>query len=689
MCCSWIQLSYTLCWSVKVWRLFRDDQAKGLAKPKVYLAMMFSDVAYPQRNRRDILSRSQSRPHQFESRSSLRYFDSLPTSPAVITPRELRYNGSHVWRSGQVFDRASGQDGSPLQRTSSFPPRKSDGSPRSRRLDVSEHMLRRKTPSGTLAAGYDGTPVEWASDAHAIGDVLIPSSNTDNVQMAHQRFPPGPNQYRSLTTASNHPRPEHGGLYGYDGHGKWGAGSQDTEKMMRINCVHKSEFSPGIDSFLDQVPGHQGQAYFLPNGQQIPTMMQPTWQPRPGPTASDEPGPYGPYWPNGSFVPYRPAALRDPRFFSHAGRAWIPANGHNWTNPRDRGWQSAVGPGSFTPAKNNDPGTYPQQQTFDRAHSSDTPPSIEYPFLHHPPGHYLAQESRATYELNDATRGYQAYLGRAAQHRPPAPNGLDTGNKQGSYTGYSTPPTSLVHYDREQPPVPEIGSKASEAQFKEKVLSWAHRVYIDLLASLHQSRRARLHGKHVESRQNLPRANIYPRPPRQPLSDFSAQSIDHRSQSDSSPPVQVSYRTSCEEHISKKLRQDDGSYNCSAGVVKGRHGDSSCFPSTDSIRNHQTDQRYRERLPLAVSIQSSTPGSYSTIRRPLGSRPSLPTTPSEQGSSSSANAVAALEMLTRLCQESGWLWVDGMLLGGCLAYGLGEYHKASRWYSMILANDPR
>ncbi|KAL8901974.1 MAG: hypothetical protein Q9207_004941 [Kuettlingeria erythrocarpa] len=57
-------------------------------------------------------------------------------------------------------------------------------------------------------------------------------------------------------------------------------------------------------------------------------------------------------------------------------------------------------------------------------------------------------------------------------------------------------------------------------------------------------------------------------------------------------------------------------------------------------------------------------------------------------SSPAAIAVTALEMLSRLCQESGWEWTDGMLLGGCLAYVLGDYGKALRWYSKVLSCDP-
>jgi hypothetical protein len=58
-------------------------------------------------------------------------------------------------------------------------------------------------------------------------------------------------------------------------------------------------------------------------------------------------------------------------------------------------------------------------------------------------------------------------------------------------------------------------------------------------------------------------------------------------------------------------------------------------------------------------------------------------------SSPLSKAKEALDMLTTLCDQSGWCWIDGMLLGGCLAYGLEEYHKALDWYSKIIALDPK
>jgi predicted O-linked N-acetylglucosamine transferase (SPINDLY family) len=41
-----------------------------------------------------------------------------------------------------------------------------------------------------------------------------------------------------------------------------------------------------------------------------------------------------------------------------------------------------------------------------------------------------------------------------------------------------------------------------------------------------------------------------------------------------------------------------------------------------------------------------------------------------------------------LCQEAETPWLDGMLLAGCLAYGLGNYVGAEEWYRAVLRQDP-
>jgi hypothetical protein len=49
----------------------------------------------------------------------------------------------------------------------------------------------------------------------------------------------------------------------------------------------------------------------------------------------------------------------------------------------------------------------------------------------------------------------------------------------------------------------------------------------------------------------------------------------------------------------------------------------------------------------------------------------------------------SLEILNSLCEQSGWKWIDGMLLGGCLHFGLDHYDDALNWFSRITALDSR
>lgn len=53
-----------------------------------------------------------------------------------------------------------------------------------------------------------------------------------------------------------------------------------------------------------------------------------------------------------------------------------------------------------------------------------------------------------------------------------------------------------------------------------------------------------------------------------------------------------------------------------------------------------------------------------------------------------AEARKALGTLQQICEASNWSWVDGMLIAGCLAYGLGELKSAEQWYQRILVQKP-
>ncbi|KAK4169168.1 glycosyl transferase family 41-domain-containing protein [Cladorrhinum sp. PSN259] len=60
----------------------------------------------------------------------------------------------------------------------------------------------------------------------------------------------------------------------------------------------------------------------------------------------------------------------------------------------------------------------------------------------------------------------------------------------------------------------------------------------------------------------------------------------------------------------------------------------------------------------------------------------------EIGGSPLQNAKSSLDILTTLAEQSGWKWVDGMLLGGCLHYGLEHYEEALEWFKRIVNLDP-
>ncbi|KAJ0298433.1 hypothetical protein COL516b_009814 [Colletotrichum fioriniae] len=53
-----------------------------------------------------------------------------------------------------------------------------------------------------------------------------------------------------------------------------------------------------------------------------------------------------------------------------------------------------------------------------------------------------------------------------------------------------------------------------------------------------------------------------------------------------------------------------------------------------------------------------------------------------------ANAKSSLELLTRLCEHSKWKWIDGVLLGGCLHYGLEHFEEALEWFTRITSLEP-
>ena len=165
--------------------------------------------------------------------------------------------------------------------------------------------------------------------------------------------------------------------------------------------------------------------------------------------------------------------------------------------------------------------------------------------------------------------------------------------------------------------------------------------------------------------QRILKPSIYPKPPRQPGLDFSQTTSDIQ-RHNSYPSSQYDLQRQKHGLLANPRMNDTNSTSLSQGSVHSRR------PSLSQFAQHHrgSDPQMRDvgRFPRSAT----------------GSR--FSGSPFNEGSPIN-NAASALEMLSHLCSESHWEWIDGMLLGGCLAYGLGDYHKAMRWYSRIIARD--
>ena len=461
--------------------------------------------------------------------------------------------------------------------------------------DPAEHMLRRKTPNGTLAAGYDGTPVQWSSKAPALKHVVLPMSATSSAQHA---APLGnvPDEHRTRQRSNSLGWNYNSSSSHFGGVNRAGDLRINSDPM---NWSNVPSLSFSQHNVLDHLSMQQAATFYPNNGMQIPTVLQPAYQPSPGPTASNDGGLYGPYWPDGKFVPYRPAAFRD--------------QGHHYSNfefELNRGFQQQ---------KSNSPAEF-------------LPPFRQSSFV----VDSAQPAGRSTFAISDNVPQMHDPMFMTPQHSQQIYDG------GGIYSSFG---------DGARTPTAQSVNRASNSRFKEKTLSWAHGIYVDLLAFLHQSKKEHRQSRQSNGSRPFSKNSIYPKPPRQPTSHLGNSNWTE------------SYPNSTDSGSTSSRRQV-------GALLSNSH-------RTNSFSGWQSNGDFGEARHSRFSNQE-VPHYISPFQSPNPS-PILPL----------SRAREALEMLTTLCEQSGWCWIDGMLLGGCLAYGLEEYHKALEWYSKILALDPK
>jgi len=517
-----------------------------------------------------------------------------------------------------------------------------------------EHMLRRKTPNGTLAAGYDGRSTEIAAKPHAAKHILMVATNAadcPNYPWAsstdqHLVAPFGED---CSTQARHDQHHQYHGTTIHPVHGHIHARSRD--KPQEAACDRRSLHycGTGMDSLLNQ--GHtlqQNQLYG--HVHQIPTVLQPMWPPCLGFTSMNHNGLYGPYWPDGAFEPYRPAALRDPRYdHSLPGGPSDPvlSLGPGRTNTKDLSLEC------------------PANQGF---HPRELPNTYEPDQRYVSPLAFQAKSTSTSAERHAYRRPHQTRASCQAE----IPNHGNDGGFSNDLEGFD----STLAPDAPDGKLYDVEYHSGNVQFKERILAWAHRIYVSLVASIHQSRRNGSIGSFRGEWQ--PPSSIYPNPPGQPF-------IPPASASD--PDSQWEHRNAVRFSHTNDAGASQG-FDSSTSFHSRKSvqtNDPFCY-QPHSLWHRRSDRNWhngKQQSQTAHPTRRQVHGFHNVLGDPISSHlqhdAAAPTTA----------ALSALEILGRLCHESGWQWTDGMLLGGCLAYGLGDHDRAMKWYSKVLACDPR
>ena len=403
-----------------------------------------------------------------------------------------------------------------------------------------------------------------------------------------------------------------------------------------------------------------------------------------GPTASNAQGPYGPYWPNGTYIPYRPAALRDPRYYSQFAPHFQWSGQHGARIVGDNTFRHAGNtPWSSFPDSTGFDGSLKPNQNYDGSLSGMTPALLPGDGSLHPMAQ--RQSNIAGSFLQGTPNGV---VSNSSYHSLDSDPSLDFGpayyrrndTLTSTDSGQSTPRADQSHA---LSPLAEFGGQSSNAVVRERAATWAHSIYIDLLKYLHQTRRHGSNNRHSHGHAHPHRPTIYPKPPRQPGSDFSSllsgrrRSYPGSNQDVSKPKPSLPHANSdfIQQHRSQQLDPFIG--QASKRRMIDHAATYPTWSNSPAMNGYPSPNHNQFRsLPLTHSAAFGSP-SLSPIGAPYSELPPK------------VNAAHALEYLSQLCQESNWEWIDGMLLGGCLAYALGDYAKALKWYSKILEVDSK
>lgn len=432
-----------------------------------------------------------------------------------------------------------------------------------------DYHLRRKTPRGTIDAGYDGSPTQLSPGPPPLKQLILPTPSG-----IYPYLPPNNLPFHAKSRLLEH----------------------DQRNMGQAPLT-----SPWSVS-------HGGPNFVLSSGSSMPPQPGLFWQPNGYPMFSQI---------TDMYQPLMRAAEYNVRAFCPP-----PASTPDTATFDQFGWQLGASQRNY--------GYLDTPRQFEQI---CIPPGHSGSFLHH-----ISDAQLPFRPTTDFKVGFNV-----SQPLQPMP--------QGGYLSQST----VV----ENPSASE--QYAVRSSFTEKAYSQAQEHYVELLAYLQTARRFDQISGGGSSNPRF-KILVFPRPPKSRREYLGTIRDVHRSVERPAPSTITpnSYpralTSNIEDTLSSNTRQQTG---------QDAH-----------VEVHQpgTSATQFRASPTAYTASSSL-GALG----PVAMAKALPI----------LNAKTSLDILKNLCEQSNWKWIDGILLGGCLLYGLSRFEDAVEWFSRVLALDSR
>lgn len=205
-----------------------------------------------------------------------------------------------------------------------------------------------------------------------------------------------------------------------------------------------------------------------------------------------------------------------------------------------------------------------------------------------------------------------------------------------------------------------------QAGFRDEVLGWAHRVYIDLLAAIQEAKR-------IKPRQDS-------------MNEGNSTGVD------SAPPAYI-HPSQQLYSLALSVQPEPAGQSIAVTESKTYHRPIS-YPQVDNVSPDCVI--LAEQQLVTPKFDRGTRYQYAENGYGLNAGPG-PTAALISGGLLSAvtnsrstltEAQNALDKLESLCLQNAGPWFDGLLLAGCIAYGLNIYDRAALLFQHILSFNP-